>query len=331
VSQTHWRNFVIFILAHHSLKEVEYHTSVLQEQILRTLLYYDIFNYPLKIDEIIKFLGTRHADINLIRAQLDELIEEKQVFRFGEFYSIQDNTTYIARRENGNREAERYLPLAFKKAKLIAAFPFVRGVLASGSLSKGYMDEKSDLDFFIITKPGRLWIARTLLVMYKRLFLFNSHKHFCVNYFIDSDHLEIEEKNVFTATELATVIPLYGKEHYENLHRKNSWLLNFFPNYAPRSTKDVANDNVGKVKGLCEKLIDAMGGDWFEQHFMRMTWERWMKMYGNQYTQSDFKVAFKTKNYASKNHPRHFQKTVVTRHLEKIKEHCQKFNLHWKV
>ena len=97
------------------------------------------------------------------------------------------------------------------------------------------MDEKSDLDFFIITAPKRLWIARTLLVMYKRFFLFNSHKYFCVNYFVDEDHLEIEEKNLFTATELATVIPLYGQVHYTNLLKANPWLKRFFPNYTPRS------------------------------------------------------------------------------------------------
>lgn len=298
---------------------------------LRTLLYFDIFNYPLKTDEIIRFLGTPNIrSMQALHEQLDDLVAQKQVFRFGEFYSMQDDETLVERRKKGNGEAERCLALAFRKAKLIASFPFVRGVLASGSLSKGYMDEKSDLDFFIITKPGRLWIARTLLVMYKRIFLFNSHKYFCVNYFIDSDHLEIEEKNLFTATELATVIPLYGKEHYENLHRKNHWLLNFFPNYKLRPTKDVSASTVGTFRAFIERVIDSLGGDWFEQHFMRMTWERWMKMYGDQYSQGDFKVAFKTKNYASKNHPRHFQKTVVTRHAEKIQAHQQKFNLPWK-
>ncbi len=91
------------------------------------------------------------------------------------------------------------------------------------------MDERSDLDFFIITAPNRLWIARTLLVLYKRVFLANSHKHFCVNYFIDEKHLEIEEKNLFTATELATVIPLYGSKQYENLQGVNSWLARILP------------------------------------------------------------------------------------------------------
>jgi hypothetical protein len=313
------------------LKEVEHDTTAVQEHILRTLLYYDIFNYPLKAEEILRFLGTHHAQTEQLLHELDCLVSEKQIFRFGEFYSIADNAANVDRRQKGNREADRYLELAFKKAKLIAGFPFVRAVLASGSLSKGYMDESSDLDFFIITKPGRLWIARMLLVMYKRIFLLNSHKYFCVNYFVDTDHLEIEEKNLFTATELATAIPLYGREHYLDLQAKNSWLLNFFPNYNPRPTEKVAPSTVGTFKAFLETAINILGGNWFEQHFMKMTWERWMKMYGQQYGQKDFKVAFKTKNYASKNHPRHFQKKVVTLHEEKIKAHNQKFNLHWKV
>jgi hypothetical protein len=102
-----------------------------------------------------------------------------------------------------------------------------------GLMAKGYMDEKSDLDFFVVTAPGRLWIARTILVMYKRLFLFNSHKYFCVNYFVDEVHLEIEEKNLFTSTELATVIPLSGATLYGNLMQANPWLRLFFPNYEP--------------------------------------------------------------------------------------------------
>jgi hypothetical protein len=83
--------------------------------------------------------------------------------------------------------------------------------------------------------------------MYKRLFLKGSHKHFCVNYFIDEDHLEIEEKNLFTATELATVLPLYGSQQYTKLIKTNRWLKSFFPNYVPRRLDDVL---VSTTRGL---------------------------------------------------------------------------------
>ena len=313
------------------MKEVEHDISLLHEHIIRTLLYYDIFNYPLKAEEVFRFLGTSHADQPFIRHELEHLASQRLIFRFGDFFSIQNNEDNIMRRTKGNQEAERYLILARRKAKLIARFPFVRAVLASGSLSKGYMDESSDLDFFIITHPGRLWIARMLLVMYKRIFLLNSYKYFCVNYFVDTEHLEIEEKNLFTATELATVIPLYGAEFYHELLEGNRWLLKFFPNYKPRSSDEVPANRPGGMKKFMESCINVMGGNRIERYFMQKTLQRWMNVYGKKYDRQDFEVAFKTKNHASKNHPRHYQKKIITLYLQKVKEYSQKFNLSWEV
>jgi hypothetical protein len=301
------------------MKEVQ-NTAItlLQEHILRTLLYYDIFNYPLKTSEVFSFLGTNHVDEKEVFDNLNHLADLGLVHRFENFYSIQNDTGNIARRIAGNKEAERYLVIAKKQAKRIARFPYVRAVMASGSLSKNYMDNQSDLDFFIVTAPGRLWIARTLLVFYKRLFLFNSHKYFCVNYFVDTDHLEIEEKNLFTATELATVLPLYNAESYDKLHQSNHWLLNFFPNYTSRDTRDVAKLKSSAIKTATEKIL-APVAELLEKYFMRLTLKRWKRIYQKDYPDADFKVAFKTKKYASKNHPKHHQRKVMDLYQEKLK------------
>ncbi|MEZ5195381.1 MAG: hypothetical protein R2764_02960 [Bacteroidales bacterium] len=76
----------------------------------------------------------------------------------------------------------------------ISNFPYVRGISLSGSLSKGYIGDDPDIDYFIITKENRLWLSCTMLIAFKKIFLFNSCKYFCVNYFIDTNNLEIEEK-----------------------------------------------------------------------------------------------------------------------------------------
>lgn len=299
-------------------KTIDRLLNAVDEQILRTLLYYDIFDYPLKSEEIFRFLGIQSIHESILDSRLSRLTEQGIIFQFGTFYSLKNNEATIARRVKGNECAEKYLALARKKALLISKFPFVRGVLASGSLSKGYMDDTSDLDFFIVTAPKRLWIARTLLVMYKRLFLFNSHKYFCVNYFVDEDHLEIEEKNLFTATELATVIPLYGAAEFESLHRANAWIRDFFPNHRRRSSSDVPVSTLTFGKRLMEKVLGSAAGDWLEKYFQRKTLSRWKQRYEKSYTASDFKVAFKSKTYAAKNHDKNFQRKIMDVYGDKL-------------
>ncbi|MBL0742272.1 hypothetical protein [Chryseolinea lacunae] len=294
--------------------------SAVDEHILRTLLYFDIFQYPLNAHEVCHFLGVAVNQENVVHSRLLTLTEHNYIYRFEEFFGVRSDPAYVHRRVKGNAEAERCMSLAQKQARRIARFPFVRGVLGSGSLSKGYMDEYADLDFFIITAPGRLWIARTLLVLYKRIFLGNSHKYFCVNYFVDERHLEIEEQNLFTATELATALPLQGANEYRRLQESNPWLLQFFPNFTPRSVRDVPDVRVDGLKKWMEAFLNLPVVSRLERHFQKITLNRWKTLYEKDYPDADFAVAFKTKTYASKNHPRNYQRKVMESYADKLKD-----------
>jgi hypothetical protein len=309
------------------VQEVKNHTA-LDQCIIRTLIYYDIFSYPLKAKEVYRFLGMSSNSEQEVAIALNGLAEQGYLFKIGEFYSLHTQEENITKRIKGNKEAERFKPIATQRARFISKFPFIRAVMGSGSFSKDYMDEGSDLDFFIITAPNRLWIARGLLALYKRIFLQNSHKFFCANYFIDTDHLEIEEKNLFTATELATVVPLYGIDYYDALQQKNShWLASYFPNFSPRHAENVPRYQLHFGKKLMEKVIDLFFGNVVERLIMQMALRRWGRLYREKYASHDFKIAFKTKKHVSKNHPRNFQKKVMELYLQKIEMFREKFEL----
>jgi hypothetical protein len=303
--------------------------KTLLESILKTLLYYDLFRYPLTSFEVFQYLPTHEVTEEDVNSGLHHLADQSLIYRLGRFFSIQNNKGLECRRAQGNDLASKSLEVARKQSGRIATFPFVRGVLVSGSLAKGYMDADSDLDFFIITKPGRLWIARTLLVLYKRLFLFNSHKYFCVNYFVDSDHLEIEEKNLFTATELATLIPFYNAPLYRLLMQKNAWIKTFFPNYRERAFDgDEALPHKG-VKKLSERCIDLLFTDRLEKWCKAITLRFWEKKYARHYSNDDFQIAFKTNDHASKNHPNNYQRKVMDRYHKRLEEFAMTNKLSW--
>ncbi len=91
------------------------------------------------------------------------------------------------------------------------------------------MHEDGDIDFFIITKADRLWICRTLLVLYKKVFLLNSRKYFCVNYFVDENNLKIKDKNMFTAIEVKHLLSVYNPELIGHFKEINNWTNEFIP------------------------------------------------------------------------------------------------------
>ncbi len=310
------------------MKKTTEHTA-LSKSIIKTLLYFDIFHYPLTASEIFNLLPTNHVTSDKVKTELDSLCNQSIIYPIFNFYSLHNNIALGSRRIKGNQMALHSLSLAQKKALLISKFPFVRAVMASGSLSKNYMDESSDLDFFIITKPGRLWIARFLLVLYKKIFLFNSHKYFCINYFVDELHLDIEEKNLFSATELATLIPLYGKEYYPQLISANDWMNFYLPNHVPRSTENVLTCHPGWFKRSVESLINKVWADKLESACMRLLSSRWKQRYQPIYSKPDFEIAFKTKKYVSKGHPNNHQRKVLDMYQQKLEEFGNKLSINW--
>lgn len=293
--------------------------SAIKIALLKTCLYFDIFHYPLTRDEIFKFCSVPIDDEDQFNADLEELITEGYLFRLGYFYSTRNDQNLAQRRINGNLLAKVRMKLAKRMSRFIGQFPFVRGVMLSGSISKGYMEPHSDIDYFIVTAPGRLWIARTLLVVFKRLFLFNSHKYFCVNYFIDTQHNEIEEQNLFTATELATLIPTVGKEPYQKLMDNNSWYTNYYPQMNGNGVDHIKQEPRGIIKKGLEFVLNNFWGDRLDQQFMRITLKFWQNNYHELHQGKDFEIAFKTRRYVSKNHPKHYQKKIIELHHTRIK------------
>ena len=287
--------------------------------ILRTLLYFEMFSYPLTEEEIWRFAHCEADEPesfmpeDTFREKLRALTGKGLVFRFQHFYQTRPIPEWAERRQEYNRRAEEMLPIARRMARLIAAFPYIRSVCVSGSLSKHSMRPDSDIDFFLITHPNRLWLARTLLVVFKKIFLFNSHKYFCVNYFVDTRHLEIEEKNQFTATEIITLLPMYGQEWYHAFCRKNAWAWRQFPLMPQRPVQEVPRHRRSWFKRSVEWMLNGRFGDWLDRQAMHVTVKFWRRKFSH-FDDQTFGVALKSRRYVSKHHPLYFQEKVL-KHL----------------
>jgi hypothetical protein len=291
---------------------------------LKIIIYFSIFKYPLTKAEIFSFSSAKN--INDIEQQLTGLTERKIVFKIGIYYSDVDDISQVNRRLNGNAMAEAIMPKALKRAQLIMSFPYIESVSISGALAKGYYDNDGDIDFFIITKPKRLWLARTLLIIYKKIFLLNSKKHFCVNYFISSDHFNIAEKNTFTATELLTLIPVFGKSTFTKFIASNPWARTIYPNKIINTSLLIE----AKAKPFWSKTVESLFnrtiGEKLDGFLKTTTLKKWKSKFKH-LKKNDFEIAMKSTNDVSKHHPRNFQSKVINRLNEQYDAKNKTFDL----
>ncbi len=194
------------------------------------VLYFDIFHHPLTRPELHGLVaGTDPRAAARVDAAIDGLAltgrlqtREQWCFRPG-------RGDGIARRRKRARNAERLWPLAGLASSFLARLPFVRGVLITGGLSKGSTARGDDVDFLLLVQPGRVWTLKSLLQGARKTWPRAVRELFCTNYLLAVDRPEVDDKNVFTAVELATAVPMYGRDECSRLLAENAWATRFVP------------------------------------------------------------------------------------------------------
>ncbi|TMI83611.1 MAG: hypothetical protein E6H10_07630 [Bacteroidetes bacterium] len=277
--------------------------------ILTTLAYFDIFEYPLSEKEIKSFLGRSIDDATNL------------VFLLDGYYSLDNNQEKIYRRLEGNERARKLLPKASKIGSFLYKFPYVRAVAISGSLSKNYADKKADIDFFIITQSKRLWIARTILHLFKKTtFLFGRQDYYCMNYFVDGEALTIPERNVYTATEVITLLPAAGSLVMKKFFDANDWSKKWYPTYVPQRSLRVSN-KTSAFKKIGEWAFNRSVGNTLDNFLFRWTTRRWKKKEMLKLKNTKGKVMnLVTGKHFSKSDPGAFQEKIVGLYESRIKK-----------
>lgn len=289
----------------------------LQSDILQTLAYFDIFHYPLKNEEIKNFL-CREVSQQMIDEQLSVMAEADIIYKIDEFYALHNDLFMVVRRRNGNKNALAAMQNAVKATKILSAFPFVKGLALSGSLSKNYADENTDIDFFIITKPNRLWIARTLMhIFYRFAKLAGKREWFCMNYYIDETALEIEEKNIYTAIEIVTLIPMLGTDTVQAFMSTNNWTKNYLPAYTASKWNAVIT-NKGVIRKLLEAVLSGKIGNAIDNWLLQITQKRWIKKEKqNNINAKGICMGMLAGKHFAKPDPENFQYKILSQYREK--------------
>ncbi len=203
----------------------------LEEAILLTLTYADIFEYPLVSEEIHQYLIGRTASLGEVKdALFGGASLPHKLCQQDAYFALQGREAIIAVRKKRKQISEQHWEWAFRYARWLTWVPFVRMVAVSGSLAvENTASENDDVDVFCITAVNRLWVARFWLALL-RVITAVFPAHLCSNYLVTLSSLETQTHNLFVAHEVAQIVPLWGLDVYHDFLAANQWVQDLMPN-----------------------------------------------------------------------------------------------------
>src|SRR5512146_876709 len=199
---------------------------LLSDAILRTVAYEDVFDYPLTVAEIHRFLPAIQIDYQSLA---EALKQEARLSLVNGYYTLPGREGLAALRQRREHDAARWWREAQRYGRLVAALPFVRMLAVTGSLAMNNPGQDADIDYLLVTAPGRLWTCRALVLGVARLAALRGVR-LCPNYLVSEQALVFSDQNLYTAHELVQMVPLYGMGLYAEIRRLNSWAGRFLPN-----------------------------------------------------------------------------------------------------
>ncbi len=224
--------------------------SALQRAALETLAYSDLFEYPLRLAELHRYLPLR-ATLDEVRIALNESTQADS--RDGLYFlrGHDDNVAIRLGRESASRP---HFERAVLYGRILGLIPFVRMVALTGSLAVLNLSKGADMDYMLVTAPRHLWTARAFAVTLGRfLRLFGST--LCVNLIVSENALAWPLHDLYSAREMCQMIPIVGADMYHRLRAANLWTQEVLPNAGMESNR-LLLDNARDYNPALQKIIE---------------------------------------------------------------------------
>lgn len=239
----------------------------IEEAVLKTLSYFDIFDYPLTAFELWKWFYVGKVDGEFKKINVgdvvkslreSEYIKQRIESRDG-FYYLKGRASIVSTRMDRYRLAERKYHRALRVASFLRFLPFVKMVGVCNTLAYSNSKREADIDLFIVTKRRRVWQTRFWVTGFLKLLNMRprpgkTQDTICPSFFIDEDHLSVQglalEKDIYLPYWVAQVVPIYDEGVYESFYRANEWVRFSLPNvlqYVPTFRRSLSQVRWSKL------------------------------------------------------------------------------------
>jgi len=233
--------------------------------VIKTLAYFEIYDIPLKKEEIFIFLFNKKTSKDELNIALGELVAIGKIkFESGYYFLFNNHINKRLEKINTSRILwEKAQKICTKLSKL----PFVKMIGVCHGLALDNATQKSDIDLFIITSAKRIYFSRIILWLYLTIIgqketRTKKYARFSLGFIIDENSLDLTDFTIKPVDPLyiymlANLTPIYDDNIYETFVNKNKYLLKNLPNFTiERRNKIYCNKLLEKSNSLFKSFVE---------------------------------------------------------------------------
>ncbi len=212
-----------------------------KRDIIHTLLYHDIFEYPLSYNQLWSLLICTSKK-SISKKQFNQYISllKQEIILNNGFFCLRGRLKIIQQRFLREKESNKKIMIAKKVVWFLRKIPTIHFIGLSGSVALKNAQKHDDIDLFFIVQNNTIWITRFLVFVVLAVLNIGRRRKkrkvanlICPNMFLTLSSLEISrsKRNIYTAHEIIQVDPLFDRSAIHDLFLYyNRWVLDYMPN-----------------------------------------------------------------------------------------------------
>ena len=254
----------------------------LKEAIVKTIAFFDMFDWPLTANEIWLNLTIKCELIKVMEAVENSIsgVESKNGF-----YFLAGRSLIVGERMRRYGFTDKKFKRALRLAKIYKFIPWIKLIAIGNLMGAHNLRQDSDIDFFIITEKKRIWLSRFFCAAIAQVFGLRPKPgdikdKICLSFFISAEAMDLTPlliaDDIYFIYWLAGVTPIYQRQGvYAEFMEKNKWLKNYLPNWQPAlwsRQRDAGTGFSEFYRDVADMLfggLEAASGKWQLKHLPR--------------------------------------------------------------
>lgn len=255
----------------------------LEHAIFRTVAFFDCLDFCLTDSEIYDRLLGFSATFDEVALALPLC---SRVVQTRGYYHLAGRDTLVSSRELSSFHHAQLMRKTYRLAWLFRCIPFLSAVYLCNTLAMTHGKPGSDIDIFVVSKSGRIFFVRFFLHIFLHVFRLRRHgshiaSRFCLSFFVDDRHLQLEPlllapHDPYFAYWFLLLRPLYLRDRLGFL-ADNPWLHSYFS--TPTIHDEVSFSRPYFFARCIEYVFSGSLGHWIESLFSQWQLRRARKKY----------------------------------------------------